>query len=59
MPGTGVGLFVIDFIVRPFAKIWEKDPMIALLLCLCLYAVVAYFVVKSVYMSGENQNQPY
>jgi hypothetical protein len=56
MPGTGVGLFVIDFLVRPFAKIWEKDPIVMLMMCLVLYGIVGYIVVKSVYLTDQHNN---
>ncbi len=53
MPGTAVGLFLVDFIFRPVAKIYEKMPIVALLLCLLLYAIVGYIVVKSVYFADQ------
>jgi hypothetical protein len=54
MPGTAVGLFIVDFILRPFAKIYEKMPIVMLLLCLLLYAIVGYVVVKSVYLADQH-----
>jgi len=53
MPGTAVGLFVIDFLVRPFAKIGEKMPIVMIGFILVLYALVAYAVVKSVYFADQ------
>lgn len=47
MPGTAVGLFMIDFVFRPFAKIYEKMPIVMLLILLCLYGTIAYFVLRS------------
>ena len=54
MPGTAVGLFVIDFLVRPFAKIYEKMPIVMLLLCLILYAIIGYFVLKSAWLADQH-----
>jgi hypothetical protein len=54
MPAASAGLFIIDFIARPFAKIFEKMPFVALLLCLMLYGVVAYFIVKSTFLADQH-----
>lgn len=56
MPGTAVGLFLIDFIIRPFAKIFEKMPFIMLGLLLLLYGYIAYMVWRSV-VAAEAGNQ--
>ena len=56
MPGTAVGLFVIDFLVRPFAKIYEKMPYVMLVILLVLYAIIGYLVVKSAYMSDQHNH---
>ncbi len=53
MPGTACGLVVIDLIVRPFAKIVEKMPLLMLLVLIILYAIIAYFVLRSAYASGD------
>lgn len=53
MPGTAVGLIFIDFIVRPFAKIYEKMPVVMIGLLVLLYAVIAFMVLKSAYMVDE------
>ena len=55
MPGTAVGLFWIDVVMRPFAKIWEKDPILALIVCCMLYAVIGYIVLRSVYVADQHQ----
>jgi hypothetical protein len=55
MPGTAVGLFVIDFVARPVAKIYEKMPIVMLLAVLFLYGVIAYFVLKSAFLASEHQ----
>jgi len=53
MPGTAVGLFFIDFVFRPFAKIYEKMPLVMLLFVMVLYSVIGYIVVKSAYMADQ------
>jgi len=53
MPGTAVGLFIIDFVIRPFAKIGEKMPFVMIGFILVLYLVVGYIVVKSVYFADQ------
>lgn len=53
MPGTAVGLFMIDFIVRPFARIYEKMPLVMLLILITLYGIIAYFVVRSSYFNEQ------
>jgi hypothetical protein len=54
MPAAEAGLFIIDFFFRPFAKIYEKMPMVMLLLCLVIYGVVAYLVVKSTFLADQH-----
>lgn len=54
MPGASAGLFIIDYIFKPFAKIFEKMPIVALLMCLALYGVVAYFVVKTTFLADQH-----
>jgi len=56
VPGTAVGLIFIDFIVRPFAKIFEKMPLLMLVLLVALYAVIAYVVLKSAYPADDGRN---
>jgi hypothetical protein len=53
MPGTAVGLFIIDFVARPFAKIFEKMPAIMLLLMILLYGYIAYIVLKSAWNTEQ------
>lgn len=57
MPGTAVGLIFIDFIVRPFAKIFEKMPILMLGLLLLLYGVIAYFVLRSAFFVDEHEHR--
>ncbi len=53
----GVGLFIIDFVARPFAKIFEKMPMLMFLIMVLLYGYIAYLVLKSAWKA--EQNHPY
>ena len=46
---AAAGLFIVDFIMRPFAKIFEKMPFLMMFLLMCLYGFIAYIVFKSVY----------
>ena len=46
---------MVDFVFRPFAKIYEKMPIVMLLACLVLYGIVGYFVLKSVYFADQHQ----
>ena len=46
-------IFLIDFIVRPFFKIYEKMPQVMLLICLVIYGFVAYMVIKSVLVAEQ------
>lgn len=55
MPGTGVGLILIDFIARPFAKIIEKMPVLMLLFLILLYGVIAFYVLKSAYVAEDHK----
>ena len=54
MPGTACGLFMIDFVIRPFAKIFEKMPFLMIGLLILLYAVIGYVVLRSAYMADEH-----
>lgn len=54
MPGTAVGLFYIDFVARPFAKIFEKMPLIMFFVMVLLYGYIAYLVLKSAYKAENN-----
>lgn len=56
MPGTAVGLFIIDFIARPFAKIFEKMPLITFLVLVVLYGYIAYIVLKSAFVAQDGNH---
>ena len=47
------GLFIVDFLVRPFAKIYQKMPFMIFLIMIVLYGVVGYIVWKSAYKPEE------
>ncbi len=53
MPGTAVGLFMIDFVARPFARIFEKWPEFMIILLLILYGCVGYSVIKSAFLADQ------
>lgn len=44
---------LVEYILRPFAKIFEKFPYIALFLLVVIYGSVAYVVIRSAYFSEE------
>lgn len=54
MPGTAVGLFLIDFVARPFAKIFEKMPLIMFGIMLLLYGYIGYIVLKSAWQAEKH-----
>lgn len=49
MPGTGTGLLVIDFILKPFLKIGMKFPVVLLIMLSIFYGYIAYFALRSSY----------
>ena len=51
--GAAVGLFGVDFLLRPFAKIFEKMPLVMLFLLLLLYAYIAYLILRSIKTSNN------
>jgi hypothetical protein len=50
---ASAGLFVIDFVLRPFFKIFQKMPGVMMLLIMCLYCLVAYVVFKSAFVDHQ------
>ncbi|MBX3072896.1 hypothetical protein KF707_10020 [Candidatus Obscuribacterales bacterium] len=54
MPGTAIGIFIIDFIARPFARIFEKWPDVMMLILLFVYAIIGYIVWKSAF-KGDSE----
>ncbi|MDZ4835767.1 MAG: hypothetical protein SGJ27_18475 [Candidatus Melainabacteria bacterium] len=59
MPGTAIGIFMIDFILRPFARVLEKWPDTIMVLLLVVYGIIGYIVWKSAYESEQKQAAPY
>jgi hypothetical protein len=53
MFAASADIFVIDFFFRPFAKIGEKMPWIALLFTCILYGIIGYVVLRSVYLADQ------
>jgi hypothetical protein len=50
------GLFFVDYVFRPFAKIFEKKPLVMLVLLLCLYGFIGYVVLRSAF--NEHSEHP-
>lgn len=58
MPGTAVGLFIIDFIARPFARVFEKWPDTIMVMLLVVYGIIGYIVWKSAFrVDQQNDNR--
>ncbi len=53
MPGTGLGIFWIDFICKPAFKSVLLNPEIALLGVTLVYGCIAYRCLKSAYLSDR------
>lgn len=51
---AAVGLFTVDFIMRPFAKIFEKMPLLMLFILLALYGYIGYLVLRSAVAENGN-----
>lgn len=49
------GLFLVDFIMRPFAKIFEKMPLVTLAIMLVLYGYIGYIVLRSAAKGESHQ----
>jgi hypothetical protein len=47
-------IFLIDYIFKPFAKIYEKMPLVMLLLVILLYSAIGYIVLKSAYAAEHH-----
>lgn len=55
---AGIGLFVVDFVMRPFAKIFEKMPFLMMFVLLALYGYIAYLVIRSC-INQQVNDRPY
>lgn len=49
--GTGLGIFWIDWMCKPFLKGLMKQPELIVLLICCIYGYIAYKLVKTAYLS--------
>ncbi|MBK7745691.1 MAG: hypothetical protein IPP57_02665 [Candidatus Obscuribacter sp.] len=58
MPVTTIGFFAVDFLVRPFARIFQKMPGLTCLIICLLYGAIAYVVWRSAFKE-TNEHQPY
>jgi len=52
MPGTSLGIFWIDMMLKPILKGLLKSPELALLAVLAVYGCIAYRCLKSAYMDS-------
>ncbi|MBS1993022.1 MAG: hypothetical protein JSS86_24775 [Cyanobacteria bacterium SZAS LIN-2] len=50
---AGCDIFLIDFLLRPFAKIYQKMPFLMMVILLLVYGIIGYVVFRSAYMNGE------
>jgi hypothetical protein len=54
MPGTGLGIFWVDFLCRPFFRGMLHQPELVVLFIFLIYGYIAYKLVKSAYLSDHN-----
>jgi hypothetical protein len=54
MLSASADIWFIDYIFRPFAKIYEKMPLVMLLIVMILYSIIGYFVLRSAYVAEEH-----
>jgi hypothetical protein len=54
MPSATTGIIIFDLFVRPFFKIAAKFPLIGFVCVTGLYALVAYFVLKSASQDSDH-----
>ncbi len=54
MLSASADIFIIDYIVKPFAKTYEKMPLVMLLIIIILYSLIGYFVLRSAYVADEH-----
>lgn len=53
MIAASADIWFIDYIFRPFAKIYEKMPLVMLLIVMIMYGIIGYFVLRSAYVSEQ------
>jgi hypothetical protein len=49
-------IFLVDFVLRPFVKIYQKMPFLMMVILLLIYGVIGYIVWRSAYMNSEQHN---
>lgn len=54
MPAAAANIFFIDFLCRPFAKIFEKMPIVMVLLLFLIYGTIAYILMRSAYLADQH-----
>lgn len=50
-----IGFFAIDFLVRPFARIFQKMPGVTCLILCILYGFIAYLVWRSAFKESKGE----
>lgn len=53
---AGVDIFIIDFLFRPFAKIYQKMPFLTFVILCIIYGIIAYVVWRSAFKESEGQS---
>lgn len=51
---AGVDIFLIDFLFRPFAKIYQKMPFVTFVILCILYGIIAYVVWRSAFKESDS-----
>ena len=52
---AAAGFFIVDFIFRPFAKIYQKMPSLTFVFVTLLYGLIAYLVIKSAFSKQDDR----
>lgn len=52
--GVGTGIILIDFIVRPLLRFSFKFYVVGFILLFLIYGFIAYQVMKTAYLSEQN-----
>ncbi|MBN9394764.1 MAG: hypothetical protein J0H83_05935 [Candidatus Melainabacteria bacterium] len=52
---AAAGFFIVDFIFRPFAKIYQKMPSLTFVFITLLYGFIAYLVIKSAFSKQDDR----
>jgi len=54
MPSAVSGLFLVDRFITPFFKIFEKMPLLMVLILCLIYGGIAYVLLRSAYMADQH-----